>query len=224
MALAAPIEKISALSDIPSLKHGFLLRSPGVDVDSPDKELVLSRLEASHQNARRELGMGDWPLITSTQVHGNEIFEVTEPTSRCIEGVDGLMTNLRGVTLGIYVADCGAVWIVDPANHALSVVHSGKKGTELGIVSRAIGLMRERYGSKPENLHVALSPCIRPPAYEIDFASQIREQILDSGVPVSQYSDSGVCTSSDLSRFYSYRLEKGHTGRMLALAGWEGAS
>lgn len=224
MAVAAPIETIPALSAIPGLKHGFLLRTPGVDVDSPAKDEVLERLESSHVQARQELGMGNWPLITGTQIHGREIHEVTERTSQCFDGIDGLMTNLSEVALGVHVADCGAVWIADPANHAVGVVHSGKKGTELGIVPHVLTLFQESYGSTPEDLHVALGPCIRPPAYEIDFAAQIREQVLASGVPASQYHDAGVCTSSDLSRFYSYRVEKGHTGRMLALIGWEGGS
>jgi copper oxidase (laccase) domain-containing protein len=42
---------------------------------------------------------------------------------------------------------------------------------------------------------------------------------MDSGVPPGQVHDNGECTSSDLQRFYSYRMEKGRTGRMLALMG-----
>ena len=80
-------------------------------------------------------------------------------------------------------------------------------------------MMQEQYGSQPSDLHVVLAPCIRPPAYEVDFASQIREQALAAGVPDSQYTDSAICTTSELSSFYSYRQEKGSTGRMLALLG-----
>ncbi|MDB4412825.1 polyphenol oxidase family protein, partial [bacterium] len=58
-----------------------------------------------------------------------------------------------------------------------------------------------------------------PPHYEIDFAATIREQALDAGVPPTRYHDIGLCTASDLGRFYSYRIEKGNTGRMLALLG-----
>ena len=92
-------------------------------------------------------------------------------------------------------------------------------GSELGITTRALNLMAERFGSKPEDLHVQLAPCIRPPAYEIDFAAQIRQNALDFGIPAAQVHDCGICTSSDASRYYSYRLEKGRTGRMLALLG-----
>ncbi|MFT5470790.1 MAG: copper oxidase (laccase) domain-containing protein, partial [Verrucomicrobiales bacterium] len=64
-------------------------------------------------------------------------------------------------------------------------------------------------------------PCIRPPAYEIDFAAQIRLDCLAAGIPDSQFHDDGQCTSRDLEKYYSYRVEKGKTGRMLALIGYE---
>ncbi len=226
MELTAPIESITAFERIPGLRHGFLLRTPGVDVDSPEKDAVLQRLAPSHDAARRELGMGNWPLVTSVQVHGANIHQVTaenlvESSQRPIPDADALATNLRGVALGIHVADCGAIWFLDPINQAIGLAHSGKKGTELGIAPQMIAFMGEAFGTRPENLQVALSPCIRPPAYEIDFAAQIREQVIGSAVPPAQYFDAGQCTSQDLSRHYSYRIEKGHTGRMLALLGWE---
>jgi polyphenol oxidase len=75
--------------------------------------------------------------------------------------------------------------------------------------------MSEEFGSDPEDLIVQLSPCIRPPHYEVDFAAEIVAQLKQCGV--SQIFDCGENTGSDLRRFYSYRMEKGLTGRMLAL-------
>jgi copper oxidase (laccase) domain-containing protein len=63
-------------------------------------------------------------------------------------------------------------------------------------------------------LIAVLSPCIRPPYYEIDFAQSIVAQIRAENV--SEIYDDGENTGSDLERFYSYRMEKGRTGRMLA--------
>jgi hypothetical protein len=62
---------------------------------------------------------------------------------------------------------------------------------------------------------VQLSPCIRPPHYEIDFAAKILRQCREVGV--KEVHDCGVCTACDLQNYYSYRAEKGRTGRMLAL-------
>ena len=80
--------------------------------------------------------------------------------------------------------------------------------------------MAAAYGTNPEDVVVVLAPCIRPPAYDVDFASDIRKTAESLGL--KEYVDCGVCTSSDLNLYYSYRVEKGATGRMLALFGIEG--
>jgi copper oxidase (laccase) domain-containing protein len=130
-------------------------------------------------------------------------------------GCDGIITDQRKVALGIHVADCCAVYIVDPKKPAIGLVHSGKRGTELGVVANAIAQMKAHFRSEPSDLIVQLSPCIRPPHYEIDFAAEIIRQCRSKGV--SQVYDNGVCTACHLDRYYSYRAEKGKTGRMLAL-------
>ncbi|PYL02927.1 MAG: hypothetical protein DME32_05295 [Verrucomicrobia bacterium] len=134
---------------------------------------------------------------------------------KCFEGCDGLITNQRNVCLGVYVADCCAVYLVDQNATAIGLVHSGKKGTALGVVRRAVESMGQGFGVGPGDLIAQLSPCIRPPHYEIDFATEIARQCRDAGI--KEIFDSGVCTACDLENYYSYRAEKGHTGRMLAL-------
>ena len=212
------IEHFPALDRVSICRSAFIRRIPGIDV-SHDKSEALRRLEAAHRKIRREIGFANWPLLTVEQVHGDRIAIIDLPieTDKEFAGCDGLITNQPGVALGIHVADCCAVYMVDPGTPAIALVHSGKKGTELAIVSKAIQQMRERFGSNPADLIVQLSPCIRPPHYETDFAAQIVDQCRASGVKQSH--DSGVCTACDLDRYYSYRAEKGKTGRMLALIG-----
>jgi hypothetical protein len=212
------LERFPALDAVANVRHGFIARIPGIDV-SADKAEALQRLDAIHRQYRGEIRMGDWPLLTAQQVHGDKIAVVDQPVAQGREfaGCDGLITNQRKIALGIYVADCGAVYIVDPKTPAIGLVHSGKKGTELGIAAKAISQMRRHFGSDPADLIVALSPCIRPPHYEIDFAAKIVHQCRNAGVKEIQ--DSGICTACDVDRYYSYRAEKGKTGRMLALLG-----
>lgn len=163
--------------------------------------------------------MANRKFVTARQVHGNEITVITSEiaANRCFEACDGLITNQRNICLGIYVADCCAVYLVERDARAIGLVHSGKKGTELGVVRSAISLMQKELGIAPTDLIVQLSPCIRPPHYEIDFAADIVQQCRDAGVKAVH--DSGVCTACDPEHYYSYRAEKGRTGRMLALLG-----
>jgi polyphenol oxidase len=227
-----PFEQFPALSAIKICRHVFAQRIPGIDV-SHDKAEVLERLDAAHREIRNATGFGDWPLFTAEQIHGNKIAVhkkvgsalradrgrrgVASLPSRQFPGCDGIITNERSVALGIYVADCCAVYIVDPKTPAIGLVHSGRKGTELGVVTNAIRQMVERFGSDPATMIVQLSPCIRPPYYDIDFAAEIIRQCRALGV--QHIHDSGTCTACDLDRYYSYRAEKGKTGRMLAVIG-----
>jgi polyphenol oxidase len=212
------LEQFPALQAIDVCRHLFTRRIPGIDV-SHDKPEVLRRLEAAHAEIRRAAGVFKWPLASAEQVHGDKIATIDVPidADKHFAGCDGFVTNQKQIALGVHVADCGAVYIVDPKTPAIGLLHSGKEGTQLGIAAKAIEQMRERFGSNPADLIVQLSPCIRPPHYEIDFAAQIIEQCRSSGV--QQVYDCGVCTACDLGLYYSYRAEKGRTGRMLALLG-----
>jgi copper oxidase (laccase) domain-containing protein len=210
------LEFFPALRSLDLVRHGFIGRLPGIDV-ATDRAEALARLDESHRARRAELGLGEMFFATAEQVHGKEIALLPESSGKahCFSGVDGLVTNQPGISLGIYVADCCAVFLVDPVRKAIGLVHSGKKGTELAIVVQAIGQMQEAFGSATRDLVVQLSPCIRPPHYEIDFAAEIVAQLRAAGV--QQVHDSGRCTACDLGRYYSYRAEKARTGRMLAL-------
>jgi copper oxidase (laccase) domain-containing protein len=220
-----PFEQFPALSAIKVCRHVFAQRIPGIDV-SHNKAGVLDRLDAAHREIRQATGFGDWPLFTAQQVHGNKIAVIDHAVASAVpSGVDarefpdcdGMITNQRRVALGIYVADCCAFYIVDPETPAIGLVHSGRKGTELGVVTNAIRQMIEGFGSDPGKMIVQLSPCIRPSHYEIDFAAEIRQQC--SALGVQYIHDSRTCTACDRRRYYSYRAEKGKTGRMLAVIG-----
>ncbi len=136
------IEYFSAFAAIENIRHGFIVRIPGIDV-SADKAEALRRLDVIHRDYRNELGIGDWPLLTAQQVHGDKIAVIDRPfdADHVFPGCDGLITNQRKHALGIHVADCGAVYIVDPKTPAIGLVHSGKKGTELAIAAKAIAQM-----------------------------------------------------------------------------------
>jgi copper oxidase (laccase) domain-containing protein len=198
--------------------HGFVRRVPGIDVSLP-KEEVLQRLAPHHDAAVEALGFSKDRLFTAQQVHGAGIAIITRGCARHSPDVDGLITDVPGVLLGIHVADCGPVYIIDPVCRVIALLHSGKKGTELGIAPAAIRLMSEKFGSNPETLTVQLGPCIRVPQYDVDFASRILEDCRKAGVPASQVHDCGTCTARFPDKYYSYRREMGKTGRLLALLG-----
>jgi copper oxidase (laccase) domain-containing protein len=223
-ALDSLIETFPALSAHGSfIAHGFVRRVPGVDVSLPKAE-VLERLAPWHSAAVEALGFSQDRFFTAEQVHGAGIAVITENSSRHSLNVDGFVTNVPGLLAGIHVADCGPVFILDPVRRAIALLHSGKKGTELGISSAAIRLMEERFGSRPADLVVQLGPCIRVPQYDVDFASRILADCRAAGVPSPQVHDCGTCTALHPDTYYSYRRELGKTGRLLALLGLKPAT
>lgn len=212
----SPLLTFGRLAAIPCVRHALITRIPDIDVDC-DRDEALARLAPVHERLIRTLGWGERPVIRCGQVHGAEVAVVDAATRSPVSATDGLVTTDPDVILGVYVADCCPVSIIDPVAPAVGLVHSGRRGTELNIVGAAIRTMTELTGTPPANLIVHLGPCIRPPRYEVDFAAEIRGQAAARGV--GAIADCGLCTGSDLRRFYSHRMENGRTGRMLALLG-----
>lgn len=212
---------LSSLNNIPGLVADFIGRIPGIEVDT-DKWGTLARLKPFHDSHIESLGFNASQLALAEQVHGAEIVDVSglHEFSSYSPGVDGLIHDGQSpCLLGIYVADCAAVWLYDKETGAMALLHSGKKGTEGNITGRALAEMTNRFQTDPANVLAVISPCIRPPLYEFDIPSALLHQLRDAGVHDSHIFDSGLCTGSDLDSFYSYRVEKGSTGRMLALLG-----
>jgi YfiH family protein len=188
-----------------------MLRIPGLDVKT-DRETALQRLEHYHRDQLASVGPRS--LRLAEQIHGAGVAAVDAGSAAKTKEVDGLVTSDPDVVLGIHVADCCAVFLVDPIRRVIGLVHSGKKGTERNIVGAAIRKLRNQFHSESKDLIAVLSPCIRPPYYEVDFAESIVAQI--GAENVGKIYDDRENTGSDLERFYSYRMEKGRTGRMLA--------
>ena len=207
-----PAETFAALAALPFLRAAFIQRCPDVEVLT-DRKTAMQRLRAVQRETADKFGFRGMPFATAEQVHGNIIAHVDASTQA--PSADGLISSTSRLCLAISVADCAAVFLADKHARAIALVHSGKKGTELGIVPRAIAALQDRYAIPPADLVVQIAPCIRPPHYEIDFAGEIVRQARAAGV-LDVY-DCGTCTASNPEKYYSYRREKGRTGRLLAL-------
>ncbi len=198
------IETFPALH-IAGLRHGFSTRSER-SIDELDTELYATFSAAGYPMA---------DAVEAEQTHGSRAQAVYVPLGIRVPEVDALATSVPRLPLLVRVADCGPVYFYDPKQQVIALAHSGRRGTEGNIVGQTISCLRETFDTNPEDLIVQLAPCIRPPHYEVDFAAEIGRQAKACGV--RQYHDCGTCTASNLDRYYSYRAEKGKTGRMWAI-------
>lgn len=208
-----PLMEFPELADAP-IRAAFSLRLPGLPV-STDKQIVMAALAPWLDGTAAVVAPGRG-LITAEQTHGKDVAVVTAQEGS-VPMVDGLLTARRDRVLAIAVADCCPVWLWAPDGSAIAVVHAGRMGTEAGIAVAAADLLARQSGHPVASLGAFLGPCIRPPHYEVDIPALLHAQLAASGV--CDIRDCGLDTALDLGRFYSYRTEKGHTGRMIAF-GW----
>lgn len=210
---------LAPLASVPGVRAGWVGRIEGLEV-AVGRDEAMRRLRGVHEEILREVTGGrDW--WRAEQVHGARVAVVpgAEVVAAgdgwpVVAGVDGLVSVAAGEVLAVYVADCGPLWLADRGTGAVGVVHSGKKGTEGNILGEAVRVMAGRFGTRAADLVVVLGPCIRPPNYEVDFAREIARQAEVAGI--GEYHDCGCDTAADLSNCYSYRIERGWTGRMMA--------
>lgn len=155
-----------------------------------------------------------------------------------INGVDGLITQEKNLPLAVFTADCLSVFLFDPKNKVVAIVHCGWKGTYKKISEKAILKMRKSFNTKPENLIVGFGPSIRKCCYEVgkefknyfaqdlirrknkfylDLADINLKQMIKNGVNKKNIFDSKICTSCETKEFFSYRREGERTGRMMSL-------
>jgi len=114
-------------------------------------------------------------LVTCQQTHSDNIHIVTpEDVGKEIPDCDGLITNIKDITLQIKTADCVPIILNDPINKVIGVVHAGWRGTKKEIVKKAVNLMISSFKSKQNNLRVKIGPAIDKDNYLIkeDVASQ----------------------------------------------------
>lgn len=129
------------------------------------------------------LGCEAKDMVASHQTHTTNIRRVTaaDKGKRVVvpgdyEDVDGLICNEPGIALATFFADCVPLYFVDPVNKAIGLAHSGWRGTVAQMGSCVVRAMEAEFGSRPENLVVAIGPSICRDCYEVseDVAEEFR--------------------------------------------------
>ena len=170
-----------SLEETGFIKHAFTTRAGGVsEGDCATLNLSFSRgdrEEAVRENFRRlaeELGVGADRFVFTDQTHTTNIRVVTEKDAgkglvrpKDYTDVDGLVTDVPGIVLSVFTADCVPVFLADPVHRAIGLVHSGWRGTAGRIAEKALHIMREQYGTDPADVICAVAPSICQDCYEI---------------------------------------------------------
>ncbi len=154
--------------------HGFTTRAGGVSAPPFDTLNLGGKWgdnPAHVAENRRRLGRAvGGRLYVARQIHGAAIARVRggdAPDAIARVDADGICSDVRGVTLGIFVADCIPALIADPRTGAFAAVHAGWRGTVAGVLPAAVRALANEFGARPEDLRIALGPAIGPCCFEV---------------------------------------------------------
>ncbi len=169
------------IRELEGVVHGFSTRLGGVSqgmFSSMNLSFTRGDEEAhvreNYARLGKAMGFDCEGLVLSDQTHTTNIRVVTEEDKgkgfarpKDYTDVDGLVTNVPGLTLATFYADCVPLFLVDPVHGAIGLSHSGWKGTVGKIGKRTIEVMKEQYGTRPKDVVAAIGPSICQDCYEV---------------------------------------------------------
>ncbi len=239
----------------PCTLQGFTTRHEGVS-RPPYHSLNLGvntedsphNVEGNRSLLARTFGITQERLVTVRQNHGSDILVIDAPNDDFshfwgIEA-DAIITNQPGIMIGVTVADCVPILLLDPVKKVIAAVHAGWQGTAARITGKAVQGMVDVFGSRSANILAAIGPCIGPCCYEVDqpvkecfknygetwktvaepagagkwsldLALANRMQLVDAGVAISSIQTAGQCVCCHKELYFSYRRDAGETGRQI---------
>lgn len=206
----------------------------------------------NHKIFAKAVGFPYENIVTTNQTHTTNVRVVTKEDcgkgiakDRDYSDVDGLITNIPGIVLATYYADCVPLYILDPINKAIGLSHSGWKGTVKRIGDNTLKLMNENYGTNPKDVICCIGPSICQDCYEIseDVANEfinefgknnkilynkgngkyqlnlwesVKQVFLDAGVEYDNIYTTDICTCCNKDELFSHRGHHGKRGNLAA--------
>ncbi len=204
----------------------------------PDKPPALN--QAQKRFLARQLGFPLPEVFVTRQVHGDRIILATKGLRRkkaVWDEADGILTNIGGLPITVRTADCLPIFMYDPQQEAIGIIHAGWRGTRQQIAVQAVQFFRRHWNSCPQDLRVGLGPAIRPCCYRVaahlqesfsremtkrkegyflDLPQANKNQLVTAGVDAHNIFDSGLCTCCTI-MYFSYRRQGEAAGRMISL-------
>ena len=225
-----PLESYLDLSDLfrsDRIRAAFSLRS--FHHKRPDDRGGLSTL----------VGLNPNHVVKPKQVHSAEVKFVYTPGE--IAATDALISNSNSIVLSIQVADCIPLFLADPLNGVIGLVHAGWRGVEKNIIPDTINKMVQK-GASIEGMIAFIGPSIRQCCFEIgpevskkfpidclingnrdrsflDLQRVAINQLLGSQVLEKNILSSEECTKCNPDKYFSYRRSGSKAGRMIGVIG-----
>jgi YfiH family protein len=180
-AVELPLLTAPLLENLTGIRHCFTTREGGVSTGALASLNLKERLGDDPENVRENfrrvaqaLGVTPGDFVLTDQTHTANVRVVTEDDrgkgvtrERDYKDVDALVTNVPGIVLAVFFADCVPILFADPVHRAIGAAHSGWRGTDARIADKTIRAMQEHYGTNPEDLFCVIGPSICRECYEV---------------------------------------------------------
>lgn len=219
---------VAAISDVSDGDCGF--RGPDPALAAENRKRFCARLGISYDD-----------IVCGCQVHSPNIaWARAEDRGRfhgsaigALPETDALITDVPGLPLAIFVADCVPVFLYDARKRVVALIHAGREGTVMRIAAQAVEEMRAKSGSNPVDIHAVIGPSAGPCCYEVseemaasladtgfpvkgrhlDLWQANAQQLVDCGLSESNITTSGLCTICT-NRFFSHRRDANRSRNM----------
>ena len=171
-----------SLDDLGIVKNIFTTRFGGVSTgfhasmnlgfkNGDDAEKVAE----NYRRIARVLGAGQDHIVRSVQTHTTNVRYVSKKDcfrdgmlhEPAYTDVDGLITDIPGIALATFYADCVPLYFADPVNKAIGLSHSGWRGSVKRMGAATLEAMERHFGTRPEDVYAAIGPSICGSCYEV---------------------------------------------------------
>ena len=176
-----PVLQFSIFNQTDMVKHGFSTRLGGVSTgiyasmnlgqsrgDDPEK------VQRNYRIIADTIGVSTEWMVCSDQTHTTNVKVVTKEDAgkgllqpKDYQDIDGLITNVPGLCLVTYYADCVPLLFLDPVQKVIASSHSGWRGTVGHMGEITIQKMQSEFGCRPEHILAAIGPSICQDCYEV---------------------------------------------------------
>jgi YfiH family protein len=206
--------------------HGFFTRRGGVSgggyaslncsLSGQDER---TNVLENRARAARSLGVDPARLLGLTQVHGARVVTAVEAWAAGQgEPADAMVTDRRGLGLGIVTADCAPVLFSDGGGGVVGAAHAGWRGAVAGVLEATVAAMAA-LGAAAEGITAAIGPCIAQASYEV--GPDLRDAVLAGSAAAAGFFVPGQRPDRwqfDLPGYCAARLREAGVGRVIVTA------
>lgn len=169
-------------------------------------------------------------LVTPYLVHGNAVAVVRDITLPYLQDTDAVVTGASHLPIGVTVADCVAVFFVDPVLNVIGLAHAGWRGLTSGVLEKTVDVFVQQFHSDVRNIFVAIGPHIGACHFEVSkdvfekFAEDERfekeeklfvdlslvctHRLISKGIELTHTDVHNECTTCEQDIYFSHRRDK----------------